>query len=852
MNKFYVNKKLVALIVIVITLALILLTGFENKISVSFGLTDEEKDFIKDQTTTLTINLSDHYIYRDKLNELENNIIRDLGLEINFSLNSNVEHQFYSYPTAVYKRTNLNQMPAQVMKISSTNILQAISEFNTSAYDAIQLPYEGDYLSEHDLKIYSLDYTQYTPFYTDADGLLLDILVKVFDKYQKDAVFMTWIDETNYSTLIASPEIWIKNRTRLRVGIARMPPIAYIKTPTIYGFATAYLNNIAEASNVSIEYTIGETDVLNDMIVDEKLDLVLSQTPTLAILEEPYVMVSTFDTAFYDEDYLIAEFIHVNNQSFDDLMEMLDKHYIKMPLSMYEFILEKKEIDQLYFNQLSSETIRYGFIGDETLLVQLEHYNDFIDEQRLLDLSLHYIPNEKGDRTRFNIVIVSSIVLVFLGLVYVVVRIIMSINEKQRLNYLFKHDQLTYLLNHYGLKKYFSSLSLKNGIMMLVDIRRFKLLNDTFGSDIGDQVLIELSTIFDAISEHLIVARTSGDQFTFLLNESDYEHYLKLITDAFETYKTSEPHTQKLDLSTCYVRFPEFTDEFDTLIQYLESAMYYAKSLNIINEWIAFDHDIYKNYVEEQELALEIQLAIDREELILFYQPQTELRTEKTIGAEVLVRWVHKERGNIYPDQFLGVAERNGLMRKLDMYMIKKACEQIKYWQDENYKKMKISVNMSTYTFESLKMSDELLNIVSQSGIDTGWFAIEITEESGFSNLKKAKVAMDEIKAYGIRFALDDFGKGYSSISYLEQLPFDFLKIDKAFVDNIHTNEKSKVLYYLITDLANLYDMHIIAEGVEYIEQIEVIKKDLETIIQGYYYSKPLTLEDFDERLRNQ
>jgi len=163
---------------------------------------------------------------------------------------------------------------------------------------------------------------------------------------------------------------------------------------------------------------------------------------------------------------------------------------------------------------------------------------------------------------------------------------------------------------------------------------------------------------------------------------------------------------------------------------------------------------------------------------------------------------------------------------------------------------MKISVNMSTYTFDSPGMTEELLEIISNSNIDTTWFALEITEESGLANIKQAQAIMNDIKKHGIRFALDDFGKGYSSINYLEQLPFDFLKIDKAFVDHIHTSEKSKKLYGLITDLAKLYEMHIIAEGVEYKEQIDVIKHDLDTIIQGYYYSKPLTLDDFDKRIK--
>lgn len=812
MDRVYVNKKLLILAIVLIIVFITFFLVTEDAHVDVFGFTKEEKAYIENNQT-IKVTLSPYYDYKNHSEALSEKIFEDTGLRLSISLGDLDTSAFYQFDKGLY--------------------------FDGKKY--IELNYQGDYIEPNLRFSHLIDETH--DVYTDADVRLTSIIGKIFSIYDQQGLFQTWRDENNFNSLktydLPSPEY-----QHMRVGITNNPPIAYVNNQNIYGSSILFINGFVEFHGLTIDYILGEQNKLEELLNDNELDIMLTKDAELSLFFDKLLVVSPKDHRLMSQD---ASAIPLNEFSYHNLFDHDTVHF-KVPAKLYEFN-QALTNHQLYLNAITDETITFGFSGNELMIKDLQAYANYVSLDRLESLSYLNFPDERDSANRLRLMIIVASLLGFLGLVVIIVRFIMSMDERKRLNYLFKHDQLTYLLNHNGLKQVFKKVAYESGYLMLVDLRHFKLLNDTYGSDIGDQILISLSQVFSKLDDSLHVARTSGDQYMFL---SENERNLQGILEAFLAFKSDHPHASNLDISASYVSFPEHGQTFDVLNQYLESAMYHAKSINKINAWVAFNEAIYKNFLEEQELSLEIQKALDHNNFSLFYQPQTDLKTDKTIGAEVLIRWHHHERGTIYPDQFLGVAERNGLMRQIDMYMIRHACQQIKVWQENNYKKMKISVNMSTYTFEGVGMSEELLSIVSSSSIDTSWLALEITEESGLTNIDKAKLVMNNIKAQGIRFALDDFGKGYSSINYLEKLPFDFLKIDKAFVDYIHTSEKSKRLYYLITDLAKLYDMHIIAEGVEYKEQIDIIKKDMDTIIQGYYYSKPLTLEDFEHRINNQ
>lgn len=882
---FEINRKLVAVFAIIIILALIVFIWSDSYISKSFELSKDERQIIRDFKSTLQISMTEHYIFTpENLETLAKRIQEDTGLHVVFKTVEDAVTPLIKFPSGIYGSPNLlyhldiGYLTGDYQSIDARNYKMIeyprrdlmMNALTKGDIQGILLPYAGDYLYDEELSLIS--YSEENPatvsFETDAKAFE-PIIVKLFRTYQRDGLFESYKNDVNQARLDASGLVWPDmSDIDLNVGIIQQPSTAYIKDKNVYGLSVVLIKQLAELMNYHVVFTVGEYDKIKSLYTDGTLDLIISHkaiTSSLNFFREPFVVVSKTDTDFHEDAYFDLQnvisyydvqlpFDYRLIPNYDDFITSLEQSddYFVMPLSFYQLTQEKLDLPDLYVNNTLDQSMSYYFTGDTTLLSHMEKLLQYVDEKRLLVLSQRTIPDERAIKTKSVIFITVGIILGIILFIYLMFRIILSINERQRLNYLFKYDQLTYLPNINGMRNLFASKSFKNGALALIDLRHFKLVNDTYGTEIGDQILIELTTHFKAIHPNLFVGRTSGDQFMFIIHQENYKIILDTILSTFMTYKHSVGHAAKLNISSCYVDMNVFGHDFETLNKYLESCMHYAKSESITNRWVEFDESLYASYLDEQELVIEIERALQDDQFQLFYQPQTELRQEKTIGAEVLIRWHHESRGPIYPDQFLGVAERNGLMKQIDMYMIKKACQQIKTWQDLGYDKMKISVNMSTYTFENKNMTDELLKIVQASGIDTTWFALEITEESGLSNLEKAKFIMDQIKAHGIRFALDDFGKGYSSISYLEKLPFDFLKIDKAFVDYIHTDAQSRALYGLITDLAKLYDMHIIAEGVEYPEQIEVIKKDIDTIIQGYYYSKPLNVEDFENRIKNQ
>ncbi|MCH4890053.1 EAL domain-containing protein [Acidaminobacter sp. JC074] len=824
MNQLTLNKKWLLIFIILIGLSILL-----------FNLLDSNDLFDISSSGPVTLHLSGPLfeIIKEPLQEqLANDLNRSLTLVEGLD-----GHVLFSYQNGIYQ---IEKKDTTSVSILNDDFDLLLSRLEDGTIDAISMPYIGDYLPDSGLYFNGFDSIESPGLYISQEDY--KEFIPIFEHYLNTGLIDKWIDDYNDQYLEMAPF----NQDEIKVGIISMPPISYIYNNRLYGLSIALINKYGELNKSQIVYITGEKDKLYTMLDEGEIDLLVSDEKLGACLE------------FYSEPLVIASHDHsdyLESFNYDDQLNTLDDihnqtgKYYQIPRSLYLFSQSHLDSKVLYLNHITENKQHYYISGQIDLLDSLENFTIQLPMERLYRLSLYDIPKEREAMETRSLIVQLILAGLFIIAIYIIMKLILSQNEKRRLNYLFKHDQLTYLPNNYGLKKLFNPSS--QGAFLLIDIKRFKLINDLYGYEVGDQILIEMAHMLDQISDSLIVGRTSGNQFTCIaLN--DYESYFNKITEAFESLKEGNYRTRKLSLSLSYVEYPKYTSSFDTLIQYLESVMYFVKKNNITNEWTAFDDDIYKHYLNEQELAIEIQTALEKNDFMLFYQPQTELYHEKTIGAEVLVRWVHKERGPIYPDQFLGVAERNGLMRKLDMYMIKNACKQIKLWQDQGLPKMKISVNMSTYTFDSPGMTVELLDIISKSEIDTSWFALEITEESGLSNIKQAKDIMKDIKNHGIRFALDDFGKGYSSINYLDQLPFDFLKIDKAFVDHIHTSDKSKKLYHLIANLAKLYNMHIIAEGVEYEDQINIIRHDLDTIIQGYYYSKPLTLEDFDARIKNQ
>ncbi|MBN2797262.1 MAG: EAL domain-containing protein [Clostridia bacterium] len=805
-----------------------------------YHLTKDEINWIKTNPNYHNIYVEEGYFTRSStLKNISALIKKELGLTVGFLYEEHLTQEMFSWPKAIYDNGS-NQ---------------------------IQIPYNGDYLFDEGYTF--VEYADiYDVIHFKAESPLDEILTKWLSYHGQIGTIDNWIHEQNNLDIQEHYTFQQSDFSlhTLKIGMFQLPPVSYIKDNKIYGVSPILLRQWASLLGFNLEFISGEPDKLLELFNQKEIDVLLTVNDKNSILffEENYLVTSNYDPDFRINTLMLPDEIYYPNQNllmntnttYEEILERLNKNHVTLYLteSFYEFSSSKLDVPSLYINKISTATLSYGFL----IQPELQNYKNSLEEliiyenpSRLLRQSMLAMLDEKESHQKLIILL---IVLLCIGLSLLItysVRYILNLNERKRLNYLFKHDQLTYLPNTYGFTERLKKENLSYGVMILIDLRHFKLTNDLYGHDKGDRILIEWANLLTQLKD-VIPSRTDSNQFMLYSSRTDYKSLLDDLFKSFDAYKSNNDFADKINISGCYLYTKDFKPDVLLIKKYLESAMHYAKNNNIIHQWVLFDDGLYQAYVKEEEMVIDIEEALANENFTLFYQPQTELYAEKTIGAEVLIRWFHKEKGTIFPDQFLSVAEKHGLMRDLDFYMIRKACEQIKIWQRLNMPYMKISVNMSTYTFESQNMAEDLLELIKKADIDTHWLALEITEESGFSDLKKASEIMKHIKTSGVRFALDDFGKGYSSLSYLEELPFDFLKIDKAFVDHIHHQEKSVQLYHLIAKLAQLYDMTIIAEGVEYKEQIEVIKAYPDTIIQGYYYSKPLSLEDYMKRIETQ
>ncbi len=412
-------------------------------------------------------------------------------------------------------------------------------------------------------------------------------------------------------------------------------------------------------------------------------------------------------------------------------------------------------------------------------------------------------------------------------------------------------DPLTKLPNKYGLESYFKSMPAdgKFGLITL-DIDDFKKINDRYGHKMGDSILINLSQrMISACPDNAFICRSYGDEFTIVFPISDTDDALSFAETLFSTIKSFLRDSAVITLSNLSMGialYPMHASSFQDLYKFADYALYYRKHEEGKNGYTLFSQDIYTSALEDELLAQEFSRAMERDEILLTFQPQIHSESMKIVGAEVLTRWKHPRYGLIYPDKFLPIAEKNNLLRKLDFYVFQQACRQMRAWEGEAFYPISLSVNMSTSTICDRDISKILRDIIEIEGINPSNMIIEMTEELGLTDFNLTKDVLEQIRALGIRIALDDFGKGYSSLIYLEKIPINVLKIDKEFITDIDTNANARLVYKTISELAHHLKLKVVSEGIETENQLNTLMDISHSVMQGYHFSKPLTLEQFN------
>ncbi|MFD1779275.1 putative bifunctional diguanylate cyclase/phosphodiesterase [Fredinandcohnia salidurans] len=431
---------------------------------------------------------------------------------------------------------------------------------------------------------------------------------------------------------------------------------------------------------------------------------------------------------------------------------------------------------------------------------------------------------------------------------------------EQKIYHLAFHDSLTNLpnrrsfmneLNREILDRKHRAVSTKMSVLF-IDLDNFKSINDQWGHDVGDQVLIEAArNIKDAIRPSDLVGRVGGDEFIVLLRDiKDEEDLKKYVTRILTKFNSPLSISGQEYIMTCSIGVATYPNDGDTsreLIKNADDALYNVKSKGK-NHYLLFNSKIKNESLERRLLENALRMAIKEEQFYLEYQPKLNLSTRTLIGMEALVRWKHPELGTIPPGKFISLAEETGLIVPLGEWILRESCRQMKKWQEKGYHSLVISVNVSIRQLEDVNFINSVKKILKETDLDPKWLEMEVTE-SVFMDVNDAASILEEIRQLGIQISIDDFGTGYSSLSYLKHLPIDTLKVDASFIKDIHVNEESRAIVKSVLTLATTLGLNVIAEGIEIQEHVNELNKDGLLFGQGFYFSKPLNSQAFEEYL---
>lgn len=428
------------------------------------------------------------------------------------------------------------------------------------------------------------------------------------------------------------------------------------------------------------------------------------------------------------------------------------------------------------------------------------------------------------------------------------------VESEKKADFLAYHDSLTRLPNRIKLKNDLEfSIRLakrkrQNIFVLFIDLDRFKMINDSLGHGIGDELLKIISLrIKNLLRSSDIIARMGGDEFIVVLNSSRDKKSASYVCQKIlnEIKKTIEINNNFLNTSASIgvSVYPDDGEDFSSLIKNADIAMYHAKNLGK-NNFQYYNKQLALNISEQLKIEQALKDAIKNNELYLNYQPQYSLETKEIISFEALVRWVNKELGFVSPEKFIPIAEDSNLIVDIGKYIFETACVDYLKMKEVNKSLTHIAINISSVQFKDENFFDDILRIVKKYDIKPSQIELEVTEryimEYSESNLN----TIQQFRDLGFRFSIDDFGTGYSSMSYLTKFPIDIIKVDKAFIDGIPEDNNNAQIAKAIIALSKSLNYKVIAEGIEYDTQEKFLKTLNCDYGQGYLFSKPLSIED--------
>ncbi len=429
--------------------------------------------------------------------------------------------------------------------------------------------------------------------------------------------------------------------------------------------------------------------------------------------------------------------------------------------------------------------------------------------------------------------------------------------SEEKYTYLALHDVLTGLPNRRSLfedaDRILHKGNNKKAALLFIDMDNFKYINDTMGHEFGD-LLIKAAS--DRLSLDLLekstLYRLGGDEFIILAEETGQDRAEQLTADILYSFKENffvKNIGLHISFSIGIAIYPKHGNNIEELIKSADIAMYKAKESGK-NRYVLYDKIMNKDFTERMNIEKHLHTAMDNNEFELFYQPQFDLKTNKVTGLEALLRWRSPELGLVSPMKFIKVAEDTHLIIQLGEWVLIQACDFLSHLHKQGLTDMKMSVNISTLQIFQSDFNTKVLKIIDYFKLDPSSIELEITETVLIESFEVVYGKLLKLREKGIGIALDDFGKGYSSLSYLKQLPITTLKIDKTFIDNVSLIQENKTITQHIIKMGRSMGISVIAEGVEHNDQLEYLKKYECDKIQGYLFSRPLPKKEVEKLLK--
>jgi len=434
------------------------------------------------------------------------------------------------------------------------------------------------------------------------------------------------------------------------------------------------------------------------------------------------------------------------------------------------------------------------------------------------------------------------------------------LREKElRLRAMSQHDVLTDLPNRLLLKdRLIQAISRarrnRNQLAVLfLDLDGFKHINDSLGHPIGDKLLQSVAACLSAcVRKSDTVSRHGGDEFVIVLSQVTHVEdaaisAAKIISELKREHSIGE-HCLRVTVSIGISTYPGDGEDGETLLKNADTAMYRAKEYGRDN-YQFFTPDMGFQAVERQSLESQLRYALERQELLLHYQPKVNLKTGAITSVEALVRWQHPERGLLLPGQFLTIAEDTGMIVAIGQWVLREACRQTREWLDAGLLAVPVAVNISSVEFRSDQFLEGVQVALKNACLDPRYLELELTETVLMRHAESTAHAIEQLKAIDVRLAVDDFGTGYSSLSYLTRFPTDALKVDQSFVRDIIVSAHDAIVVSAIISMGKSLKHRVIAEGVETPEQLAFLQAHGCDEGQGYYFSRPLVAQQFAKLL---